>query len=114
MNVETLDQGVRRRAIQARNAKGWSQEYLAQVAGVSENTVLAFEKGTKKTQGRLVRAILDALDMEPLPEHTINLDGISEDARLFLLVAARRLRVMDDETQRRVLTDLYPRLLGDS
>lgn len=114
MSVETLDESVRKRAVTARKSKGWSQARLAEEAGISENTVIAFEKGKKDTQSGKLRAILDALGMEPVPDHTINLDGISGDARMFLKVAAQRLRVMDEETQRRVLTDLYPRLLGDS
>ena len=95
---------------ESREARGWSQERLAQEAGVSENTVLSLERGKKKTQPGKVRLILDALGAAPALT-MLDLEGVPEDVRIFLTVAAQRLRVMTDEERAHVLADLYPRLL---
>lgn len=98
---------------EARNERGWSQARLAEEAGVSENTVMKLEHGERATQPAKVRAILDALGIEPLAT-AIDLEGVPEDVRIFLTVAAQRLGVMEDGQRQKVLTDLYPRLLLSS
>jgi transcriptional regulator with XRE-family HTH domain len=49
----------------ARRAKGWTQDDLAEQAGVAPGTVLRIEKGENVRQGNL-RAVLDALGIPPL------------------------------------------------
>lgn len=98
---------------EARDQRGWSQARLATEARVSENTVMMLERGQRATQPAKVRAILDALEVEPLAS-AIELDGVPEDVRIFLTVAAQRLRVMEEGERQKVLTDLYPRLLLSS
>ena len=98
---------------EARDRRGWSQARLAKEAGVAENTVMELEKGARaarKTQAGKVRKILDALDVPPALSF-IDLTDVPEDVRIFLTVAAQRLRVMEADDRNRVLSDLYPRLL---
>lgn len=98
---------------EARNQRGWSQKKLATEAGVSENTVMWLEKGQRGTQPAKVRQILDALGVAPAMS-VIELDGVPEDVRIFLTVAAQRLSIMDPDDRNRVLADVYPRLLVGS
>lgn len=98
------------RVREARKNRGWSQARLANEAGVAENTVLQLEKGTRQTQPDKLRSILDALGITPA-ETILDLAGAPDDVRIFLTVAAQRLRVMDEIDRQRVLNDLYPRLL---
>lgn len=95
---------------QGREMRGWSQRRLAEEAGVAENTVTKLEKGERATQPGKLRAILDALGIEPTGT-VIDLEGVPEDVKIFLTVAAQRLRVLDEADRQRVLNDLYPRLL---
>lgn len=98
----------------ARTDKGWSQARLATEAGVSENTILSVESAKRTPQGDKLRAILDALGMAAPSDTNISLEGVPEDAQLFLRVAAKRFIAMTDPNQRaRVLAEIYPRLLSD-
>lgn len=98
----------------ARLARGWSQARLAREAGVAENTVLAAEQGKRRTQGDNLQAIIDALGMATLEDEAwLDLDGVPEDARAFLRVAAARLAAMNEDIRARLLNALYPRLIAD-
>lgn len=95
----------------ARKEHGWSQARLAAEAGVSENTVLALEKGERVTQPAKLRAIEDALDIATPADGLLELDGVPEDVRIFLTVASKRLSVLEPPDRARILADVYPRLL---
>lgn len=97
----------------ARNERGWSQARLAEAAGVSENTVLSIEKAERTPQAAKLRAILDALELAAPIDGTLDLEGVPEDARIFLKVAAQRLKVLTPAQRAVVLADIYPRLLVD-
>jgi transcriptional regulator with XRE-family HTH domain len=98
----------------ARTDRGWSQARLAEEAGVSENTILSIEKGERSTQGTKLRAVLDALGLAVPADGVLDLDGVPEDVRVFLKVAAQRLKVLPADRRAQVLADIYPRLLlGD-
>lgn len=99
------------RVRQARNDRGWSQGRLAEEAGVTENTVLSIEQGRRQTQAAKLRAVLDALGMPAPIDDALSLDGVPEDARIFLKVAAQRLKVLDETERARVLARAYPALL---
>ena len=94
-----------------RKARGWSQERLAEEAGVTPNTVLAIEKGTRQTQpGKLTR-VLTTLGMETPPDDSLSLDGVPEDVRVFLSVVAARLKVLDENERALILSRVYPLLI---
>lgn len=97
----------------ARKMRGWSQEDLAREAEVSANTVVAAESGRKRTQDGKLRAILDALDIDPTLSEALPLADIPEDVRTFLTVALQRLKVMPESKRARVLADIYPRLMSN-
>lgn len=97
----------------ARDERGWSQARLAEAAGVSENTVLSIEKGVRTPQAAKLRAVLDALDLAAPIDGALDLEGVPEDARIFLKVAAQRLKVLTPAQRAAVLADIYPRLLVD-
>lgn len=96
---------------QAREDKGWSQAKLASEAGVSENTILSIEGAKRTPQDSKLRAVLDALGMATPPNDVLDLEGVPEDVRIFLTVAALRLKVLNESQRNRVLSDIYPRLL---
>ena len=96
----------------ARKERGWSQAALAREAGVSENTVISLEHGKRETQDGKLRAVLDALGMAVPPDGALDLEGVPEDVRIFLKVAAQRLSVLDEDARARILADIYPRLLS--
>jgi len=50
----------------ARNARGWSQQHLAEAAGVSERTVKRAERG-ESISGESMMAISAALDLDAVP-----------------------------------------------
>jgi transcriptional regulator with XRE-family HTH domain len=93
-----------------RKERGWSQAKLAEEARVDEDTVAAAESGRRRTQEGNLRAILDALDIEPTAARLV-LTGLPEDVDVFVRVVAERLRHMDSDRRAHVLADLYPRLL---
>ena len=94
-----------------RTDRGWSQARLAEAAGVSENTILSIEKGERATQGTKLRAVLDALGLATPTDGVLDLEGVPEDVRVFLQVAAQRLKVLPADRRAHVLADIYPRLL---
>lgn len=103
---------IAERILAARKSRGWSQRRLADEAGVAENTVIALEKGTRQPQEAKLRAVLSVLGMlEPI-DGVLSLDGVPEDVRVFLRVAALRLKEMDEAERARVLADMYPRLIA--
>ena len=107
-------EGVGARVRDLRLGKGWSQVRLAKEAGVSENTVIAIEKATKRAHPDKLRAVLDALGVpEQVDDGQIVIDGMPEDIAVFLRVAAQRLSVLEPAQRSVVLADLYPRLLSD-
>lgn len=95
--------------------RGWSQVELAERAGVSANTVLSIERGKRETQERTLRPVLDALGVERPkdPVEMLDLKDVPQDVQTFLRVVIRRLKVMDDAQRNRVLSDIYPRILGE-
>lgn len=110
MDQEQREQ-VAARIKDARKGRGWSQRMLAEEAGVSENTVLSIEGGKRQPQDAKLRAVLEALGMPEPIDGTLSLEGVPEDVRIFLKVAAQRLKIMDPAERSRILADIYPRLL---
>lgn len=112
-----MDQNQRKvlgdRIKEARKNRGWSQAKLATEAGVSENTIISAEKAERTPQDAKLRAILDALGMAAPADGALDLEGVPEDVRVFLRVAAQRLKVLTPERRATVLADIYPRLLVD-
>lgn len=100
-----------------RNELGWSQAKTGQLAGVSENTVISIEAAKQSGRGpqeAKVQAVLAALGIASPADSVVNLDGVPEEAALFILAAIERFRgpLRDDEHKRsRVLSKLYPTLL---
>lgn len=110
MDIQQRQQ-LAERITTARKARGWSQERLAQEAGVSPNTILSLEKAKRGYQEGKLRAVLDALGLATPASNALDLEGVPADAQMFAKVALQRLTAMDDATRSRVLADLYPRLL---
>jgi transcriptional regulator with XRE-family HTH domain len=103
--------GARIRAL--RKERGWSQDELAERAGVSARMVFSVEKGERIPQPKKLRAILDALGVaEPQDGDLLPLEGLPDDVAVFLRVASQRLCVLDEAERSRVLNELYPKLLG--
>lgn len=102
---------VAERVKEAREERGWSQARLADEAQVSENTVLSIEQAARKTQGGKLRRVLDALGIAGPVDDSLDLDGVPEDVRIFLQVAAQRLKVETPDVRARILADVYPRFL---
>ena len=103
-----------RRIAAARNERNWSQAKLADEAGVSENTVMTLESGARNTQGAKLQAVMDVLNLTTRNEGIIQVEGLQEDARIFLTVAAKRLKAIEDDNKRaRKLARLYPELLDE-
>jgi transcriptional regulator with XRE-family HTH domain len=111
MTAEQL-KPVSERIHDAREARGWSQEDLAEAAGVSPNTVLSIEKGKRKPWPRNLRAVLDALDLAVFEEDAaLDLVGVPGDVRAFLRVVAHRMSAMDEDARGRLLARLYPQII---
>lgn len=106
-------EGVGDRIRTLRKERGWSQEELAEAAGVSPRTVYSIEKGERQPQPKKLRAILDALDVAEPQNGDIVIEGMPEDIAVFLRVAAQRLCVLDYPARAQVLAALYPKLLAD-
>lgn len=73
------------RVREARIARGWNQEALAQAAGVAVNTISSLESGRRAAQPAKVAAVLEALEMDATPEPV---SDIPEDVRLVTDVVA--------------------------
>lgn len=97
----------------AREERGWSQERLADEAGVSPNTVLSIEQESRKTQPGKLRPVLDVLGLAPVSEVKLDLEGVPDDVVTFFIVMSKRARVMSDEQRAAALARLYPALLLD-
>lgn len=106
-------EGVGARIKALREERGWSQERLAEEAGVSARTVWAVEKGESIPQPKKLRAILDALDVAEPQNGDLMIAGMPEDVAVFLRVAAQRLSVLDYPARAQVLAEIYPRLLAE-
>jgi transcriptional regulator with XRE-family HTH domain len=106
-------EGVGARIAALRKERGWSQEKLAEEAGVSPRTVFSVEKGERSPQPAKLRAILDALDVAEPQNGDLVIEGMPEDVAVFLRVAAQRLCVLDYPARSQVLADIYPRLLSE-
>ncbi len=114
MKMDTVQrERVGARVTALRKERGWSQQRLAKEAGVSENTVLAVEKGTRQTQPDKLRRVLTALDVPERREGDLMLVDLPEDLQIFLRVAAQRLKSVPEQDRQRMLSDIYPRLLVD-
>ena len=101
-----------RRVAVARKQRGWSQARLAEEAGVSENTVMTLESGTRATQAAKVRAVMDVLGLTAGDECLILADGLQDDSKLYLTVAARLLaETTNDDVRARLLARMYPAML---
>lgn len=98
---------------ETRRTRGWSQAKLALEAGVAENTVVSIELAKKSPQDAKIRAILDALGMVAPADDVLDLEGVPEDVRIFLKVAAQRLKVMGADERARLLADIYPKMFGN-
>lgn len=108
----SLEKTVGDRIKEAREARKWSQAYLAERAHVSENTVLSAEHGSRKTRAEKVRAIMEALEMKAPPEVLyLDLTDLPQETRIFLTLAAQRLKVVEDEVRLRAISNMYPSLL---
>lgn len=109
--VQREEVGGRIRAL--RNERGWSQDELAERAGVSPRTVHSLEKGEHTPQPKKLRAVLDALGVAKPEEGAITIEGLPDDVAVFLRVAAQRLCVLDPDARSQVLAAIYPKLLGE-
>jgi transcriptional regulator with XRE-family HTH domain len=110
--VQREEVGARIRAL--RKDRGWSQDELAERAGVSSRMVFSVEKGDHIPQPKKLRAILDALGVaEPQGGDLLSLEGMPDDVAVFVRVAAQRLCVLNEDERTKVLAALYPKLLGE-
>lgn len=80
---------------------------------MSANTVGSLELGKHDTQGEKVRAILDALEIQPTAS-LIDLTDLPKDVQAFVRVFLKRVPLLDDSARGRVLADLYALLLDGS
>ena len=71
-----------------REQKGWSQDYLAEMAEISQTTIWRLENGKLKRglPKNLVKTLAAALDVSPdtLEEQVIKLDHLPEDILNFV------------------------------
>lgn len=95
----------------ARRSRGWSQDKLADAAGVTPNTVLAIENATRQTQASKLTRVLTALGMETPPDDSLSLDGVPEDVRVFLTVVAARMKALNENERALILSKVYPFLI---
>lgn len=95
---------------EARDARGWSQEELAQRAGVSQSNVSGWESGKWAPDPDAVFAVERALRVKPggLSEHLGYVPASPSDRQIDLVAA-----ILDsdlDEIDRRALAGLYRQL----
>lgn len=109
--VQREEVGARIKAL--REERGWSQQRLAEEAGVSARTIFSVEKGERMPQPLKLRAILDALEVTEPQNGDIPLEGMPEDVAIFLRVAAQRLCVLDQPARAQVLAKIYPELISE-
>lgn len=84
---------------------------MADEAGVTPNTVLGIEKGTRQTQSAKLIRVLTVLGMETPPDDSLSLEGVPEDVRVFLNVVMARLKVLDEGERALILARIYPLLI---
>ncbi len=93
----------------ARTRKGITQKQLAETAGVSENTVIAIEKGRNSQELKLAR-VMDALHMEPASE-VAERAGWPPDVHAILEIVGLSLMDMPEgersEASRRMLRAMF-------
>lgn len=87
----------------ARKSREWTQDELAQEAGVAPGTVLRLEKAQEVRQGNL-RAILAALDIPPIANSSTAIDPGVELAKD--LVEKWLLAMDTDEERNRAVQEL--------
>lgn len=109
--VQREEVGARIKAL--REERGWTQQRLAEEAGVSARTIFSVEKGERMPQPGKLRAILDALEVAEPRDGDIALEGMPDDVAIFLRVAAQRLCVLDYQARAQVLAEIYPKLLAE-
>ena len=113
MDIAQREQ-VGRRIAAARKERGWSQARLAEEAGVSENTVMTLESGSRATQAAKLHAVMEVLNLTTRNEGVIQVEGLQEDSRIYLTVAAKRLAAIEDDDRRaRLLARMYPAMLEE-
>ncbi|GAB2677485.1 helix-turn-helix domain-containing protein [Thalassiella azotivora] len=88
---------------QERKRRGWSQEKLADTAGVAKNTVNAMENGRSVRPGNL-RAVLDALEIDPLAERGPT--PADDDAEFGAEIIRQWLRQQPEDQRARAIKDL--------
>jgi transcriptional regulator with XRE-family HTH domain len=88
---------------QARKQRGMTVQELADAAGVAKNTVTGVELGRNTRPGNL-RAVLDALGIEPLVAQIK--DGYPDDIQLILDVIGQWLRGKDEAARTRSIRAL--------
>lgn len=108
--VQREEVGARIKAL--REERGWSQQRLAEEAGVAARTIYSVEKGERMPQPGKLRAILDALEVATPNDGDIAVAGMPDDVAVFLRVAAQRLCVLDYQQRAQVLAEIYPKLLS--
>lgn len=80
----------------ARKSRGWSQADLASHAGVAPGTVVSIENAKNVRPGNL-RAVLDALEIQPATSDESDRDG---GVQLALDVVEKWLVAIEDEDER--------------
>ena len=94
MNTDALPARVQRE----RTRRGWTQQEVADRAGISKRTYQNFEAGTTSPQGANLRAILEALEMsteqEDIAEATR--EGWRVSTRVIADMVGAYLETMDE------------------
>jgi len=94
----------------ARKARGWTTQQLADEAGVAQGTVTRIENGRPTRPGNL-KAVLDALDLEPAhlsrqePDEAVSLALDLVSKWLMAMPEAERNHAVHDLTRWIVLTE---------
>lgn len=97
---------------QARKAREWTQEQLAEQAGVAKKTVTAMENGRNVRPGNL-RAVLDALGIPPLSEQQSDQDEAAADIELLHTILAQWLRGQSADQRARSIRDIMRFVVTD-
>ncbi len=95
---------VGRQIASARELRAWSQEVLAERAGIAPNTVSSLEAGNKARPGSLAK-VMAALDIEPLAEMAAR-EGIPPDVHLVQEVIGMWMLALPEADRPRAVADL--------
>ena len=90
--------------------RGWTYVELAEASGLSKNTVGDALSGRKIPHAATIRKMFDALDVPREPQGLLRIEGLPDDVRIFLTVAARGLSIMEQADRDVMIDVLYRRL----